>query len=283
MLVCSVKRLHRLLKRARHAAQARFALLALRPELERFCGGPVQFSLTEGGGKDFVFYVSRGRTRVAVLRMANPDSVPDGTPIEHRLSTPRLRLTGHERIAREYRICASGAPFGITAAPLWLAPDGTAFMCAYVPGERLLKHVARGRLSMWDAIDLAAAHTVAFQDATGEAHMDLSLLNVLGDDTLEHLTFIDFETGPDPSLSSEEIRLFDFLKLVETSIKFMNPADRAAAPARFARMLQTLHPELRSAPTERIAPKLKRLIDVPSLCAVLSGRGGLYPANPTKR
>jgi hypothetical protein len=259
-----VKRLHRSFKRLRHARVARPRLEAVRPAVERVCGGAVRFSPTEGGGRDFVFYVSRGGRRVAVLRIANDRYVPDDMPVAARLNGPRLRLTSRERIEREHRICAAGAPRGLTPAPLWVSDARDAALNSYLEGERLIACVQKGRIGLWDAIARAAARALEFHAAVGEAHMDLSLMNILADPAAERLVLIDFELAPNPALSPEEARLFDFLNLVEMAYKFMSPADKRDAPERLRQLFaEIVPPELREAPVAPLAAKLPRLVADP--------------------
>ena len=259
-----VKRLHRAFKRLRHARAARPRLEAFRPEIERVCGGSVSFKPTEGGGHDFVFYVCRGSQRAAVLRIANGRHVPEGTPLEARLNGPRLRLTARERIAREHRICAAGAPHGLTPAPLWLSEAQDAAMNSYVAGDRLLTRVQQGQAGLWDAIAQAARRGLAFHAAVGEAHMDLSLLNVLADRSTGRLTLIDFELAPNPALSPEAARLFDFLNLVEMAYTFMSAQDRQEAPRRLERLFsETVPARLRQEPVAPLSAKLPRILSDP--------------------
>lgn len=266
-----VKRLHRSFKRLRHAREARPRLEALRPTLEKVCGGRVRFAPTDGGGHDYVFYVSRDGRRVAVLRIANDRYVPESLPLEARLNGPRLRLTARERIAREHRICAAGAPAGLTPAPLWLSAAGDAALNSYVAGDRLLSCVSQGRLGLWDAIALAAKRALEFHAAVGEAHMDLSLMNVLADSSLGHLALIDFELAPNPALTPAGARLFDFLNLVEMAYKFMSPADRQAAPQHLSHLLaKTVPADARQAPVGPLSAKLPRILQDPAFREVLA-------------
>jgi hypothetical protein len=284
-MISFAKFLYRSFKRARHVRSARTRLTALRPNLERVCGGPVRFSPSEGGGHDFVFYVAQKGKRIAVLRMGNDRYVPDEMPFEARLNGPRLRLTARERIAREHRICAAGSASGLTPEPLWISDAHDAAMNRYVDGARLLSCVSQGRIALWDAIGRAAARTIEFHATVGEAHMDLSLMNVLADADNGRLTLIDFELAPNPALSLEEARLFDFLNLVEMAYKFMSPADRQAAPQRLDHLFgQIVPPDLRQAPVSGLAAKLPRILADPLFRTALSRNLTLSPPptlNPT--
>jgi len=266
-----IKSLHRTFKRGRHLRAGRVRLSPYRLAIESACGGPVRFAGGSGGGHDYIFCVTRGPCPVAMLRIANPDYVPDGTPLADRLNGPRIRLTPRERIARERRLCAAGCAQGLAPQPLWLAENGEAFLNAYVDGLRLFDWVQRGALPLWDAIELAARHANRFHAVVGEAHMDLSLFNVIADASLARLTFIDFELAPSPALTLAESRLFDFLNLVEMAYKFMSRADRAAAPQRLGRLLSEIVPaDVRAAPAARLTAKLPRLAGDPALGGLLS-------------
>ena len=259
------------MKRARRLRDVRPRLDELRPDIERACGGPVRFLPGDGGGHDYIFYVETGGRRAAVLRIANPNYVPEGTPLEARLNGPRLKLTPRERVQREWRIHGAGAPHGLTPQPLWISPRGDAAMNAYVSGSRLIDWVGKGRLTLWAAIELAARRANAFHAAVGDAHMDLTLMNVFADASLEKLTLIDFELAPDPSLSLAETRLFDFLNLVEMAYKFMTPSDKASAPEHLANLLTRIVPaEVRLAPVARLAAKLPRMLADPPFRAALA-------------
>ncbi len=258
------------MKRTRLLCDARPRLDELRPDIERVCGGPVRFLPGDGGGHDTIFYVETGGRRAAVLRVANPNYVPEGTPLEARLNGPRLKLTPRERVQREWRIHGAGAPHGLTPKPLWISPRCDAAMNAYVSGSRLLDWVGKGRLTLWDAIALAARRANTFHAAVGEAHMDLTLMNVFADASLEKLTLIDFELAADPALSLAETRLFDFLNLVEMACKFMSPSDKASAPEQIEKLLSLIVPaDVRLAPVARLAAKLPRMLATPPFRAAL--------------
>ena len=266
-----IKRLHRSLKRFRHLRAGRGRLREVRPAVEAVCGGPVRFKSGVGGGHDYVYFVEREGRRVAILRITNPDYVPEGTPPEARLNGPRFKLTPRERVAREWRICEAGWSRGLTPKPLWRSDRQDALLNSYVDGGRLFDWVQQGRISLWDAIDRTADAAKAFHAVIGEAHMDLSLFNVYADAGLAHLTLIDFELAPNPALSPAEARLFDFLNLVEMAFKDMSPADRQIAPQRLERLLSASVPDdVRSAPVTRLAPKLPRILSDPAFHAVLS-------------
>jgi hypothetical protein len=268
-----IKKIHRQYKRLRHARDAYPRLRALGPTIETLCGGPVSFIPTEGGGHDYIFYVVREKRRIAVMRLANSRFVPQDSPVETRLNGPRMRLTPQERVVREHRICSLGGPAGLTPKPLWLSHTHDALLNSYVEGERLLTHVQKNRIPMWDAIDLAAERVVLFHAVVGEAHMDLSLMNVLADASLENLTLIDFELAPSPNLSLAEARLGDFLNLVEMAYKFMTPDDKQAATQRLERLFsQTLPADLRQTPFTRFMPKLSRITSDPVFRTVLFNR-----------
>ena len=266
-----IKKLHRTLKRGRHLRAGHGRLREIRPAVEAACGGPVRFTNGVGGGHDYVYFVEREGRRVAILRIANPAYVPEGTPPEARVNGPRFKLTPRERVAREWRVCEAGWPSGLTPRPLWRSDREDALLNSYIDGGRLFDWVQRGRISLWDAIDRTAEAAKAFHAVIGEAHMDLSLFNVYADAGLARLTLIDFELAPNPALSPAEARLFDFLNLVEMAFKDMSPADRKLAPQRLDRLLGVIVPDdVKRAPLTSLAPKLPRILSDPAFRAVLS-------------
>ena len=273
IMISHIKRFYRHYKRIRHVRDAYPCLRDLEPTIGALCGGRVSFIPTEGGGHDYIFYVVREKRRIAVMRLANSRFVPSDSPVEKRLNGPRLRLTPRERVVREHRICTLCGPSGLTPKPLWLSHNHDAQLNSYVEGERLLTHVLKNRISMWDAIDRAAERVALFHAVAGEAHMDLSLMNVLADESLENLTLIDFELAPSPNLSFGEARLGDFLNLVDMAYKFMTPDDKQAATQRLDRLLShTLPADLRQVSFSRFVSKLSRIMSDPVFRAVLSNR-----------
>jgi len=272
-MISLIRKFYRHYKRMLHMRHAHSRLRDLGPTIGTLCGGQVSFIPTEGGGHDYIFYVVRGKRRVAVMRLANNRFVPQDSPLEARLNGPRMRLTPRERVVREHRICTLGGPSGLTPKPLWISHNHDVQLNSYVEGERLLTHVLKNRIPMWDAIDRAAKRAVLFHAVAGEAHMDLSLMNVLADASLEHLTLIDFELAPSPNLSPAEARLGDFLNLVDMAYKFMTPADKQAAAQRFDRLLaHTLPIDLRQISFSRLESKLSRITSDPVFRGILFNR-----------
>jgi len=256
-----IKSVHRAVKRRRHFRSGAARLAQVLPSLAAVCGGPVSVRRGQGGGHDFVYFVEHDGLPAGVLRIANPAYVPEGTPTEARLNGPRLKLTPRERVAREWRLCEAGWRHALTPRPLWRSETGDALLNSYLAGSRLFDCVQAGRISFWDAIERAAERATLFHTRVGEAHMDLSLFNVYADEGMGVLTLIDFELSPNPALSAEEARLFDYLNLVEMVYKEMPAAERRAAPERLERLFAARVPrELHGLPVARLAPKLPRLL-----------------------
>lgn len=279
-MIAFIKQLHRQLKRARHAREARPRLEALRPDIERACGGAVTFAPTDGGGHDYVFYVNRNGRRIAVLRLANPQYISADTPDSYRISGPYRRLPPRERIAREHRICQKGGELGITPRPLWSSGDGDASMNSFVEGRRLLALALDGEIGFWDAIERTADRAAQFHAAIGEPHMDLSLMNAIADAEQDRLVLVDFELAPNPALTREEAFLFDFLNLIEMAYKFMPPADRQAAALRLSPFLSRFAAPYRSADISKLAPKLPRMLGDPAYLEILARHIPSTPSHP---
>ena len=279
-MIAFIKRLHQRLRRTRHAREARPRLEALRPDIERVCGGSVSFAPTDGGGHDYVFYVKSEGRRTAVLRLANHQYISAATPASYRINGPYCRLPPLARIAREHRICQKGGELGITPRPLWLSGDGEASMNAFVEGQRMLALAKTGAVGFWDALDRTAARAAQFHAVIGEAHMDLSLMNVIADAREDRLVLIDFELSPNPALTPDEAFLFDFLNLVEMAYKFMPLLDRQAADLRLDPFLSRYADPYRTADLSKMGSKLPRIFGDPVYREILARHFSSIPSPP---
>ena len=212
-----------------------------------------QCRLTPAGarGRDSIYLVSDVERVFACLRIVNP--YLKRTPLEADM--PFRVLSGTERIEREWSCYSRGADSGLTPRPLWRTDDALA--CEFVDGARLMQQLLAQPQRFWELMSVATL-AVAKLHETCITHMDVSLANmVVG--PRGNPVFIDFEYAPQENLNLAQQRAYDYLRLVESSIKFM-PAERASAEQHWLDTLERCtSAKTRGCDLNPLAPALGRL------------------------
>jgi len=243
--------------RAFRAAQPE--LEACRATMERLFGGPVTWRRTGGCGRDVVCLVSCGGKPVGVLRRVAPVAVrASGEP---RKEQPAVPLGPEEKIKREWQAYAVGAPHGLTPVPLWRAER--ILICAYVDGVPLKKEAERNGTYL----DVAAAVLphIARLHRLGVTHLDMSLSNILAEETGRRV-FVDFEYGPAAGLTFEQQCLHDYLRLLESVWKFLDPPQRGRVGRVWDEALRAHAPDqVRAAEIAPLRPALTRILAAPEM------------------
>ncbi|MDP2206144.1 MAG: hypothetical protein Q8K65_07540 [Alphaproteobacteria bacterium] len=170
--------------------------------------------LSGSRGHDSIYKVrAEGRT-LGMLRLVNPyrrrkTPAPD---------MPFISVIEPERAGREAAAYQAGSAAGLTPQPLW--QDKDALCCAYLPLSPLHDALLAQGDQAWRLV-MATSAALQRLHALGVVHADASLANTLADDKLTQIVFVDFEYLPAPHISAAAARLYDYLRLLESTWKFM--------------------------------------------------------------
>ena len=232
--------------------------------LQTHFGLPQPPALAQSGsrGQDSIYRVQQGDKTLGMLRVVNPFRKRKLPPAD----MPFVSVPPAARVAREMKAYADGAAAGLTPQPVWHAPD--ALCCAYMPLAPLHARFLKQPDQAW-AFMLPVTAALRRLHALGIVHADVSLANTLADDALTQIVFVDFEYEPAPHVSAGAARLYDYLRLVESSWKFI-PQDKQAVPQEWLDMLAAAAQEegISSSDIAPLLPALTRLADAGVLAQV---------------
>ncbi len=205
-------------------------------------------------GHDSNYNVLSGGEQIGVLRLVNPHKrrplPPAGMPFV--IAGPSMR------ILHEFDVYGRGAASGLTPTPVWKADD--ALFCRYLPYRPLMTWV-KGAPSIWPLLLEGSATLHRLHDEVGLSHMDASLGNVLADEGRTRHALVDFEYLPADGVTFGEQKVYDHLRLVHSSWKFIGPAERAPSQAWLAQLDSCLDPAMRDIAFDRIGPALENLLN----------------------
>lgn len=213
-------------------------------------------------GHDSIYHVADRTSTFGVLRLVNPyrRRTPPGPQL------PYVLLTPVQRLEREWEAYESGAEAGLTPQPLWRASD--ALLCEYLPYRPLQDRLLKDPASAWDIL-LRASQALHALHQTGVTHMDASLANMLADPTLTRIVLIDFEYAPAADLSFAGQKVYDHLRLLESTWKFIKPGNRAASQRWLDSLSGLLDDEIRSVSLRKLEPALGRILNHPDIAGPL--------------
>ncbi len=224
----------------------------IRNQLVEVLGGKIRFQLSGNRGQDSIYIIHCNNLPKAMLRLINPQRREK----EMDMVMPYIPLPGDERLSREWDAYQSGAEKGLTPCPLWRCED--AILCEYLPYNNLHNKLLTNPANFWQLIILASQRLGDLHD-TGITHMDASLANILADKSLNNLVFVDFEFGPNEGLDIWQQQAYDYLRLLESSIKFM-PSNVNTEHKAWLELLFTLtNKETKKADLDPLLPALTRL------------------------
>jgi hypothetical protein len=225
-------------------------------ELQRELGVATPLKLVERGnlGHDSNYNVFDGGTQIGVLRLVNPHKRRPLPPAEmpFRIAGPSMR------IKHEFEVYGLGAASGLTPTPLWKAPD--ALFCRYLPYRPLMTWV-KGADTIWPLLIEGSAALDRLHRETGLSHMDASLGNVIASDDRSRHALVDFEYLPAEGVSFAEQRLYDHLRLVHSSWKFIKPDQRRDFGPWLDQLAGYADAGMRKASFLRIAPALENVLN----------------------
>lgn len=211
--------------------------------------------LSGARGHDSIYRVTHAGKTLGMLRLVNPYRKRK----KPATNMPFVSVGADKRAAREYDACHAGAAAGLTPKPVWRAAD--ALCCDYLPLSPLHARLVENGAAAWDLI-LPVTQALRRLHALGVVHADASLANTLADDTLAQIVFVDFEYEPAPHIGAGAARLYDYLRLVESSWKFL-PQDKRSLPENWLALLSDIARE-ESITRADVAPLLPALSQ---LCA----------------
>ena len=215
-------------------------------------GGNVRFQRSGNRGQDSIYIVLCDDIPRAVLRLVNPYRRAKDMDMD----MPYIPLPAIERLSREWQAYQTGMEKDLTPCPLWRCDD--AILCKYLPYGSLHDELLLHPDAFWRLI-LLASQRLNELHSSGITHMDASLANILTDNSLNHMVFVDFEFGANEKLNIGQQRAYDYLRLLESSIKFM-PANKNNEHNAWLELLLALtDQETKQAEIQPLLPALTRL------------------------
>lgn len=185
------------------ALQAHFGLSA-----------PPDLVLSGSRGHDSIYKVMDAGKIIGILRLVNPHRKRK-TPAA---DMPFVSVPASSRAVREAEAYKAGSAEGLTPQPVW--QDNDALCCAYLPLAPLHAVLLAQPERAWQLV-MRVSQVLKRLHALGVVHADTSLANTLSDADLSRVVFVDFEYAPAPHISARAARLYDYLRLLESTWKFM--------------------------------------------------------------
>lgn len=247
-----MRKIKRFLRRAMQQALNRKRLRQISIEVQADLNLKVspQFVLKGASGHDANYLVHAAGEPIGVLRLINSHA-RRALPPQHM---PFHLLEDKERIHHEYQSYLNAGT--LSPAPLWHTHD--ALLCAYLPYPSLHEEMIQNPDNVW-LILCRAARAINELHQTGLTHMDISLKNMLHDTKHDHIFFIDFEYAPAKEISIETQRVYDHLRLIESTWKFIPDKLRPESSEWFDLFGKVARDDLRKCSIERIKPALTRI------------------------
>jgi hypothetical protein len=217
-----------------------------------------------GHDSNYMTYGDSGEL-IGVLRLVNPHKKrpepPAGMPF--RKDAPPIRLD------HEWTCLSRGAASGITPEPLWRDID--AILTRYLPYEPLVVAAKQQPDKVWTWLIEASRALDRLHREVGVAHMDASLSNVIADPTHTAFAVVDFEYTPVPGLTLAQGKVYDHLRLLNASWKYIPEARRHDHGPWFAQLAEFLDEETRAADLTPLAPAIDKVLAEPEWRAAVRG------------
>jgi hypothetical protein len=214
-------------------------------------------------GHDSNYLVYARGERMGVLRLVNPHKRrPQPVP-----GMPFLLAEVSRRLDQEWEALNRGAEAGITPVPLWRTED--ALLCRYLPYEPLVATAQREPDRVWELLCEASAALDRLHREVGIAHMDSSLSNILSDADRSRFAVVDFEYTAVPELSFAQQKLYDHLRLLHCSWKYVKNAQRYGYRRWFDQFAEYVDDDMRTASLREIAAGITNVLGEPAYRAEL--------------
>ncbi len=221
-------------------------------ELSAVMGRVVSFERCGQRGQDSMYRVLCAGEKVGVLRLVNPFKRTKVTDPQ----APFIPAKAAARLQREWDAYGVGGEAGLTPRRIWRTRDAT--LSAYVPWQSMHERLLRSEKEFWPLL-WRATRGLAMLHQLGLTHMDASLANVLADGHLRNVVFVDFEFAPAPNVTRAQQKAYDFLRLLESSLKFL-PPELADGYGEWVGLVEQCADEAtRAADIGRLWPALPRL------------------------
>lgn len=215
-----------------------------------------RFDAIGARGHDSIFFVidTDSDKPIGVARIVNPHKKRAAPPA----NMPYMVEAAPVRLNREWTAYEKGAPSGLTPHPLWRQPD--ILMCEYLPFRPLMDRLHAAPAQAWTLLETAAKRICQLH-ALGITHMDMSLGNILADQALTSLMFVDFEYAPAFHVSPAAQRVYDHLRLIESAWTFIAENRRGAFTGWLAVFRGALDNEMREVDLGLLRSALGRVLD----------------------
>lgn len=243
----------RQLRRLRRHIQDKKRLREIAPEIQSLLKLPSEpsFKLMGASGHDGNYQVISQNSPIGMLRLVGEH----GKQVPPPPHMPFILLDDTARLRREWDCyTAAGA---LAPTPLHLWPD--ALLCQYLPLQSLHEALTQKPDNAWSILS-RATHAIQQLHQKGITHMDISLKNMLHDPQNDHVYFIDFEYSPAKGLSIETQRIYDHLRLIESTWKFIPESMRAATDGWLKVFAEVAADDLKKADIARLKPALNRIL-----------------------
>ncbi len=190
---------------------------------------------------------------IGVARIVNPYKKRATPPAD----MPYMVEPAPARLNREWMAYEKGAQGGLTPHPLWRQPD--ILMCEYLPFHPVMDLLQANPETSWALLEMGAKR-ISELHALGITHMDMSLGNILADQALTSLMFVDFEYAPAFHISPAAQRVYDHLRLVESAWKFIPESRRGDFAGWLAAFTGALEGDMRAVDLGLLRPALGRVL-----------------------
>jgi tRNA A-37 threonylcarbamoyl transferase component Bud32 len=241
----------------------------VRRSVQSLVGEPVTFSLSGSRGADSIFVIKNLlEKKIGVLRLLNPYRKLK-TTIE---GAPYVVLEGSDRIARELKSYELGSSLGLTPKVIWAEKD--ALLCEYFAGYSGFELYQCGKLDAVRLMDLGW-QTLRSAHDIGLTHMDASIQNILISGDFETAKLVDFEFGAADHMTFNDQCVYDFLRYLESSLKFLDKSSRKAVAEFVSKtdVFDSFSQDIHS--IEKLKPALTRLTKDHDLWIVVQSKMGV--------
>jgi hypothetical protein len=210
---------------------------------------------TGNRGHDSIYFVHYDKKILGVLRLINPYRLRAAPAT----NMPFILLPALDRIPYEAAIYRIASEHGLAPKVLWQAED--ALLCTYFPLTSLQQQLVNQPARAWEILKIALLKLSELH-ALGVTHMDASLSNMLADNSMSQVVLVDFEYAPKAELSIEQQQIYDYLRLLESSLKYIPDALRSEGGAWFDTLQLCLRPAHARVDLRPLLPALQRIFTV---------------------
>lgn len=167
------------------------------------------------GGADIHFILKdKNNHPFAMARLALIDH-------DQKNTVPINRFDLHKRIAHETKAYTIGGLHDITPKLLDAGKNYT--VCTYIDGQNALQILRKDPSQGWKLLEtlLGLYEQLHQHDIT---HLDATLKNIFWDQTTHSFKLVDFEYYAEETLSLKEQKAYDYLRLIDYTLRFIPEA-----------------------------------------------------------